>query len=110
MFLIPLNKCVVVHRLDPEGMSAGGIVIPEETQKKQKPQRGKVIEVGESFEDDNGHVWRSRFIVGDLIFFPKYEGEEVELPDGQKILFIKESAILGVARETRGTELKVVAS
>ncbi|MBK5100662.1 MAG: co-chaperone GroES, partial [Desulfobacteraceae bacterium] len=40
----PLNDRVVVLRIEEEGKTSGGIIIPDTA--KEKPQEGKVIAVG----------------------------------------------------------------
>jgi co-chaperonin GroES (HSP10) len=97
--MFPKSKYIAVIRADAEKVTAGGIVIPEETQSKDKQQRGYVLEVCQPFIDDNGRDWKSQFQKGDYVFFAKYVGEEIVLPTKDKLLFMKESDILAGGRD-----------
>ncbi|MBF0497033.1 MAG: co-chaperone GroES, partial [Deltaproteobacteria bacterium] len=44
MKLRPLHDRLIVKRLENEGISKGGIIIPESA--KEKPQQGMVLAVG----------------------------------------------------------------
>ena len=52
MKIRPLADKVLVERLEAESVTAGGIVLPESA--KEKPQRGKVISVGDGRLLDDG--------------------------------------------------------
>ena len=54
MKLIPLEDRVVVKPQEAESKTAGGIVLPDSA--KEKPQRGKVVSVGEGKMLDDGTV------------------------------------------------------
>ena len=45
MKIRPLADKVIVQRLEAEAITAGGIVLPESA--KEKPQRGKIVNVGD---------------------------------------------------------------
>ena len=45
MKIRPLADKVIVQRVEAEGVTAGGIVLPDSA--KEKPQRGKIIAVGD---------------------------------------------------------------
>jgi chaperonin GroES len=103
--MFPKNKHIAILRADAEKVTAGGIVIPDETQGKNKPQRGYVFGICQSFTDDNGREWKSQFQVGDTVFFAKYVGEEIVLPGGSRLIFMKESEILAGGRDESDTGL-----
>ena len=62
---------------------------------KEKPQEGEVIAVGPGARDEAGKVQPLDVKPGDRILFGKWSGTEVKL-DGQDLLIMKESDILGV--------------
>ena len=93
----PLHDRVVVKRLDAEEKTKGGIIIPDTA--KEKPQEGEVVGVGPGARDENGKLVPLDVKVGDRILFGKWSGTEVKL-DGEDLLIMKESDILGVLEPT----------
>ncbi|MDF0516652.1 MULTISPECIES: co-chaperone GroES [Bradyrhizobium] len=89
----PLHDRVVVKRIDAEEKTAGGIIIPDTA--KEKPSQGEVIAVGPGGRDESGKLVPIDVQVGDRILFGKWSGTEVKI-DGQELLIMKESDILGV--------------
>ena len=92
----PLHDRVVIERIDAESKTAGGIIIPDTA--KEKPQEGKVIAVGPGGRDESGKLIPIDVRVGDRILFGKWSGTEVKI-DGQDLLIMKESDIMGVIDE-----------
>ncbi len=94
MFSIkPLRDKVVVERMEAEGKSAGGILIPDSA--KEKPMRGVVIAVGPGRVLENGDVKALDVKKGDKVLFGGYAGSEVKL-DGKDYLIVNESEIYAV--------------
>jgi chaperonin GroES len=89
----PLGDRVLVKRVEEEEKTRGGIIIPDTA--KEKPQEGEVIAVGPGARDDSGKIQPLDVKSGDRILFGKWSGTEVKL-DGQDLLIMKESDILGV--------------
>ncbi|HEY0436590.1 MAG TPA: co-chaperone GroES [Phenylobacterium sp.] len=89
----PLGDRVLVKRVEEEEKTKGGIIIPDTA--KEKPQEGEVIAVGPGARDDSGKIQPLDVKSGDRILFGKWSGTEVKL-DGQDLLIMKESDILGV--------------
>ena len=89
----PLHDRVVVKRVEEEGKTKGGIIIPDTA--KEKPQEGEVIAVGPGARDETGKVQPLDVKAGDRILFGKWSGAEVKL-EGKDLLIMKESDILGV--------------
>jgi chaperonin GroES len=89
----PLGDRVLVKRIEEETKTRGGIIIPDTA--KEKPQEGEVIAVGPGARDDSGKINALDVKTGDRILFGKWSGSEVRL-DGQDLLIMKESDILGV--------------
>ena len=89
----PLHDRVVVKRLEGEEKTKGGIIIPDTV--KEKPQEGKIIAVGPGGRDETGKLIPLDVKAGDRILFGKWSGTEVKI-DGDDLLIMKESDILGV--------------
>ena len=89
----PLHDRVVVRRIEAEGKTAGGIIIPDSAQ--EKPQQGEIIAVGPGGRDEAGKLIPIDLKVGDKVLFGKWSGTEVKL-DAQELLIMKESDIMGV--------------
>ena len=92
----PLGDRVLIKRVEEEEKTKGGIIIPDTA--KEKPQEGEVIAVGPGARDDNGKVQPLDVKKGDLILFGKWSGTEVKI-DGDDLLIMKESDILGVVEK-----------
>ena len=93
----PLHDRVVVRRLDAEEKTAGGIIIPDTA--KEKPSKGEVIAVGPGGRDETGKLIPIDLKIGDTVLFGKWSGTEVKI-DGNDLLIMKESDILGVIENT----------
>ncbi len=89
----PLHDRVVVKRLEGEEKTKGGIIIPDTA--KEKPQEGEVVAVGPGSRDETGKLNPLDVKAGDRVLFGKWSGTEVKI-DGQDLLIMKESDILGV--------------
>jgi chaperonin GroES len=89
----PLHDRVVVRRIDADEKTKGGIIIPDTA--KEKPQEGEVIAAGPGARDESGKVQALDVKAGDRILFGKWSGTEVRI-DGEDLLIMKESDILGV--------------
>jgi chaperonin GroES len=93
----PLGDRVLVRRVEEEAKTKGGIIIPDTA--KEKPQEGEVLAVGPGARDESGKLQPLDVSVGDRILFGKWSGTEVKL-DGEDLLIMKESDILGVLDAT----------
>jgi chaperonin GroES len=89
----PLHDRVVVKRIDAEEKTKGGIIIPDTA--KEKPSQGEVTAVGPGGRDEAGKLIPIDLKVGDRVLFGKWSGTEVKL-DGEELLIMKESDIMGV--------------
>jgi chaperonin GroES len=89
----PLHDRVVVKRVDAEEKTKGGIIIPDTA--KEKPSQGEVIAVGPGGRDEEGNLVKLDVKAGDRVLFGKWSGTEVTL-DGEDLLIMKESDIMGV--------------
>lgn len=89
----PLHDRVVVKRIESEEKTKGGIIIPDTA--KEKPQEGEVVSVGPGTRGDDGKIHALDVKAGDRVLFGKWSGTEVKI-DGQDLLIMKESDIMGV--------------
>ena len=95
----PLGDRVLVKRVEEEQKTKGGIIIPDTA--KEKPQEGEVVAVGPGARNDEGEQVALDVKAGDRILFGKWSGTEVKL-DGEELLIMKESDILGVLEGAKG--------
>ncbi|MCJ2069768.1 co-chaperone GroES [Methylobacterium sp. J-030] len=89
----PLHDRVVLRRIEGEEKTKGGIIIPDTV--KEKPQEGEVVAAGPGVRDEAGKIIALEVKAGDRVLFGKWSGTEVKI-DGQDLLIMKESDILGV--------------
>ncbi|GBQ71681.1 molecular chaperone GroES [Ameyamaea chiangmaiensis NBRC 103196] len=89
----PLHDRVVVRRLTGEEKTAGGIIIPDTA--KEKPMEGEVLAVGPGARNEQGQLVTPDVKAGDKVLFGKWSGTEVKI-DGEELLIMKESDIMGV--------------
>ncbi|MCW6508977.1 co-chaperone GroES [Lichenifustis flavocetrariae] len=89
----PLHDRVAIRRLEGEEKSKGGIIIPDTV--KEKPQEGEIVAVGPGARDETGKINPLDVRTGDKVLFGKWSGTEVKI-DGQDLLIMKESDIMGV--------------
>jgi len=94
MKLQPLGDRVVVEREEAQEKTAGGIVLPDTA--KDRPQRGKVIAVGEGRITKDGKRRPLQVKAGDTVVFTSYAGDEFKLENDQKVLLMREDDILAV--------------
>ena len=83
---------VIVQAIEEEETTASGIVLPDTA--KEKPQKGKVIAVGEGAWDEDGEKRIPLDVAeGDEVLYSKYGGTEVKV-DGDDLLVLRESDVL----------------
>ena len=93
----PLHDRVLVRRVEQEEKTAGGIIIPDTA--KEKPQEGEIIAAGPGARGEDGTLHPLDVKAGDRVLFGKWSGTEVKI-DGDDLLIMKESDILGVIEGT----------
>jgi chaperonin GroES len=93
----PLHDRVLIRRIEQEEKTSGGIIIPDTA--KEKPMEGEVIAVGPGGRDETGKLVPIDVKVGDRVLFGKWSGTEVKI-DGEELLIMKESDIMGVIEGT----------
>ncbi len=89
----PLRDRLIVKRLEEEGKTKGGIIIPDTA--KEKPQEGQVVAVGSGRINEQGKITPIDVKVGDKILFSKYAGNEIKI-EGEEYLIIREEDVQGV--------------
>ena len=72
----------------PAEEKVGGIIIPDTA--KEKPQRGRIIAVGQGSQDETMVLKEN-----DIILYGKYAGTELEY-EGEKYLIMRQSDVLAV--------------
>lgn len=92
--LRPLEDRIVVEAMNEMEKTVSGIIIPD-TVSKEKPQKGKVIAVGNGRIDNNGKHIPMDVKVGDIVLFTKYGPTEVKV-EGQELLILNQSDVLAV--------------
>ncbi len=92
-----------MRRIEQDEKTAGGIIIPDTAQ--EKPTEGEVLAVGSGVRDENGKLQPLDVTAGDRILFGKWSGTEVEL-DGEELLIMKESDIMGVLKSAKSSGKK----
>ena len=93
MAFTPLHDRVLVRRIEGDEKTAGGLIIPDNA--KEKPAEGEIISVGEGARKDSGELIAMSVKAGDKVLFGKWSGTEVKI-DGEDLLIMKESDILGI--------------
>ena len=96
MKLKPLGDRLIVRAIEEEETTASGLVLPDTA--KEKPQKGKVLAVGDGKLDDDGKRIPLDVKAGDLILFGKYSGQEIKL-DGEEYLIMREDEVLAVIED-----------
>jgi chaperonin GroES len=90
--LKPLGDRLIVQALEEEETTASGIVLPDTA--KEKPQKGKVVAVGDGKWDEDGAKRIPLDVsAGDEVLFSKYGGTEIKV-DGEDLLVLRESDVL----------------
>ena len=92
MKLKPLGDRLIVQAVEEEATTASGIVLPDTA--KEKPQKGKVLAVGEGkINEDTGKRVPLDVTKGDEVLYSKYGGTEITV-DGEDLLVLRESDVL----------------
>ncbi|RJQ31294.1 co-chaperone GroES [Candidatus Parcubacteria bacterium] len=93
----PLHNNVLIEPLSDDergSKTKSGIFIPE-TVDKEKPDQGKIIEVGPGKKDKDGKIIPMSVKKGQKVVFSKYSPDEIKVGD-KKYFIINEDNILAV--------------
>ena len=92
MKLKPLGDRLIVRAIEEEETTASGLVLPDTA--KEKPQKGKVIAVGDGKYDEDGENRIPLDVAeGDEVLYSKYGGTDITV-DGEELLVLRESDVL----------------
>jgi chaperonin GroES len=84
----PLGERALIKPVEREEQTASGIVLPDTA--KERPQKAKVVAVGDAEEIKVG--------IGDVIVFRRYGGTEFSL-NGEEYLIVGADDVLGIVEE-----------
>jgi chaperonin GroES len=92
MKLKPLGDRLLVQPVEEEETTASGIVLPDTA--KEKPQKGKVLAVGDGRYDEDGEKRIPLDVAeGDEVLYSKYGGTDITV-EGEDLLVLRESDVL----------------
>jgi len=100
MGLKPLHDRVLVRRIEEEGRTAGGIIIPDTA--KEKPMEGEILAIGSGSRNEKGNLIPLDVKIGDSVLFGKWSGTEVKI-GGEELMIMKESDIMAII-EAKGAK------
>ena len=83
----PLDKRVLLERVEEETKTSSGIIIPDNA--KEKPLVGIIHAISKKLEKE------SEIKVGDSVVFDKYKGSEIKI-DNKLYVVIDEEDLLGI--------------
>jgi chaperonin GroES len=92
----PSPGYLVILPMEAEEKTASGIYLPDSA--NEKPQKGKVLVVGDDETTENGTKRKAPTKKGDIVIYKKWGGNEVKI-DGVEYLFAKFDDILAVVTE-----------
>ncbi|KPK86554.1 MAG: molecular chaperone GroES [Phycisphaerae bacterium SM23_33] len=96
MAVKPLDDRVLIRQSEAEQTTSGGIVLPDTA--KEKPQRGRVVAVGEGKLLETGKRGKMSLKKGDEVYYGKFAGTEVKI-DGEDYVILRESDVLAVIQK-----------
>jgi len=91
--LQPLDDKVVISLVEVDGVTPGGIILPDAA--KEKPTRGRVIAVGNGRLLDDGTRSKMQVKKNDEVLFASYVGTEIRV-EGEEYMIVDESSILAI--------------
>ena len=96
MNLKPIGDRVIAKRKEVITTSAGGLLLPDESQ--EKSLEAVVVAVGDGHLTDMGEYIPLEVNVGDSILFSKHGGTELKI-DGDEYLIFNENELLGIIKK-----------
>ena len=102
----PLHDRVLIRRVETVTRTPGGLIIPENA--TEKPSEGEVLAIGKGALE-NGIRVPLDVAEGDRVLFGKWSGNEIKL-NGENLLIMKESDIMGVIEDGTGEVGETVAT
>jgi chaperonin GroES len=89
---IPIRDRLLVEKINEEMKTKTGLQLSEDI--KERPTKGKVLEVGEGKLNEDGKLLPMIIKKGDVILYPKYAGHPIKL-DFKEYLILDENEVLG---------------
>jgi chaperonin GroES len=94
----PLGDRLVIRRFESDEKTAGGIILPDTA--KNKPQKGKVLAVGQGRMLKDGSRRALQVKPGDTVLFTTWAGDEFKDRGHEaNILIMREEDVLAVIEE-----------
>jgi chaperonin GroES len=94
MAIKPLGDRVLIEPKKDAEEKIGSLYVPDTA--KEKPQEGKVVEIGGGKYED-GKLVPLEVKVGDTVLYGKYSGTEVK-QGGKEFLIVREGDILAIIK------------
>lgn len=92
----PLHDFVLIEPLEQETTLPSGIVLPDAA--KEKPQKGKILAVGQGKSNDKGEIKKLVVKKGEVVMYKKWGGTEIKI-DNKNLLLMKEEDLIAVITE-----------
>ena len=92
----PLHDFVLIEPLEQETKLPSGIVLPDSA--KEKPQKGKILAVGQGKSNDKGEIKPLIVKKGEVVMYKKWGGTEIKL-DNKNLLLMREEDLIAVINE-----------
>ena len=93
--LKPTAGNLLIEPLEAQTKTASGIYLPDSA--SEKPQKGKVLEIGPTEITEKGIKRTSPVKKGDIIIYKKWGGNEVKI-DGKEYMFVKFEDVLAIEK------------
>ena len=77
-----------------EGISRGGIILPDQAQDKQ--QRGTVLAVDPNYQPAADQCQSSALHLGDIVLFTRFSGEGFKPDSGDDLLLVKDEDVIAI--------------
>lgn len=94
--LTPTSGYLIIEPEETAQKTDSGIYLPDSAT-SEKPQRGKVLAVGNDEVMDSGKTRKAPVKVGDVVIYKKWGGSEVKI-NNKEYLFVKFEDILAVEK------------
>jgi len=94
MKIKPILDYILVEPEVAKEITESGIILPK-TAKKEKPELGTVIAIGDGGKTKDGEIIPIEVKVGNKVLFTKYGPTNIEI-EGKEYLIVKEEDILAI--------------
>ena len=94
MTIFPRGNRVLIKRDAAEGISKGGIILPDAVQDKQ--QRGTVLAVDPEYQAAADQPTARALHIGDTVLFTRFSGEGFKPDSGDDLLLVKDEDIIAI--------------